>query len=627
MKKLQKFLLSIYFLLVFVTIIYSLSLVVFRGSVVVNKEIEKKIKYKAEKEVGEGYYYEKNPIIENCSSVANRFTGIITGNVKFKETGEKARGIKIECVRLSPETANKETKELKAKYGISDKEGEYEIDGLYEGIYEVQVRDENFTAEPQINVGVYGSIVISEVDLDIFKTASVSGYVLDSEKGSPLSGISLVLKPIRGKLIFSSRFYKPGTSNTSGEYSFKNIYPTRYAICVDSEEYAYGGNEEGYIINLSEGEDQKDVNISLTRAKGQIVGIVREEGGKLIEGAKIVLDKMDRETETNIEGKFLLGKLFFRDRDYELIISHPNYVEKRYKFRPKKPDSIQEIVGELSPGCTISGTISNEKGEAVEKANVYIVKDEGEKIRITDKLKNEKIKRSVTDPFGFYRLRGLEEGFYYLFAIGEGYAMATHTLISVKDRESIKNDIVLSEEKTVSGKVQTIAQEAIEGVELELEKDNYIYQTITDEEGKFVFSNLAEGDYLLKANRKIAIKDSIIIQNQLRSIVAGDENVQVTFGGVASIRGVVTESETSQPISSYEIILTPLSEEAGEKTYTKTVENEPNGIFEFKYITAGTYFIKVKAQGYNEGTYGAVKIVEDSIVSDLRIIVMPEKNE
>ena len=627
MRKPQKFLISIYFLLVFVTIIYSLSLVVFRGMVVVNKEKEKTIKYEAEKEVGEGYYYKKNPIIENCSSVANRFTGIITGNVKIKETGEKARGIKIECIRLSPESTNKEMKELMIKYGITNEDGKYEIDGLYEGIYEVNVSDENFTAEPQINVGVYGSIITTGVDLDIFKTANVSGYILDSETRSTLSGISLVLKPIRGKLIFSSKFYKPGTPNTSGEYSFRNVYPTRYAICVDSEEYAYGGNEEGYIINLSEGEDQKDVNISLTRAKGQIVGIVREEGGKLIEGAKIVLDKMDRETETNIEGKFLLGKLFFRDRDYELIISHPNYVEKRYKFRPKKPDSIQEIVGELSPGCTISGTISNEKGEAVEKAKIYAVKDEGEKIRITEKLKDEKIKRSVTDQFGFYRLRGLEEGSYYLFAVGEGHAMATPSLISVKDRESIKNDIVLSEEKTVSGKLQTTAQEAIEGAELELEKDNYIYQTITDEEGNFVFRNLAEGDCLLKANRKIAIKDSIIIQNQLRSIVAGNENVQVTFSGVASIRGVVTESETSQPISSYEIILTPLSEEAGEKTYTKTVENEPNGIFEFKHITAGTYFIKVKVQGYNEGTYGAVKIVEDSVVSDLRIIVMPEKNE
>ena len=169
----------------------------------------------------------------------------------------------------------------------------------------------------------------------------------------------------------------------------------------------------------------------------------------------------------------------------------------------------------------------------------------------------------------------------------------------------------------------------IGGVDIELENGKYVFCSKTREDGTFIIRNIMESKGgvtppLLKVVRKIAIAGDMVLQTHVRGLSVEEEDILITLGGIASLRGIVFNSVEDKPVEDYDIELIPLTEECGEKTYSKEIRQRRDGAFEFKYITAGRYFIKVTASGYKEVIYGAVEAGEDNFVSDVRINMIPE---
>ncbi len=625
MRRFTKVSLSIYFLILFAVIIFSMVRVIKKSKQKTNviSYHLKKEDNKPEIKLVKNYYYEKESSDLVCSSVVDRNTGIITGRVTHKDTGKAVDGIRVECIRLSPDRKGKEEKTI---FADSNNSGLYVIENLAEGIYEVNVVDEKYSALPCVNVGVNSNIVSQNVNFNLVSSSNLSGKVYDVENETAISGVVLELRSDGDKMKSSSKVYLPVTTDLKGEFHFNNIYPTKYNIDVKSDKYYYTESEEGFSVDVEEGELSNAVEIGLKKGLGKIKGIIRGERGGLLGGVDMELREISESGETvskcvsEEDGKFTLDNLFLRKRSYELVFTHNEYREASKKIAPKDENDEVIVNVVMERGGSIKGIVKNEDGDALEGIKLYLFYIDRERVLIPNDTED---KKAETDQFGLYKIYGLNPGEYKVIAEKEKYGLAGSGMVTIENEETVNLDITLEKSWSVSGQVRTTKFEPIEGVEIFLEGEENVHNFLTDERGIFHFDNLLEGNYILRARRRIVFYDGEVMQEIVRSVNAGGSNTDVEFCGVGSIKGVVRSAVNSEVLHSYSVELEPVLKENGESRIKKKIKDSETGEFNIKYIGAGVYYIRVNAQGYNTVLFGPVSIAENAKVSDIEIYVMP----
>ncbi len=119
------------------------------------------------------------------------------------------------------------------------------------------------------------------------------------------------------------------------------------------------------------------------------------------------------------------------------------------------------------------------------------------------------------------------------------------------------------------------------------------YQTRTGADGKYAFSDLAPGNYVLQATRSGYETFSTPV-----AVKGGDrltQDIQLApLDQPASLSGLVRDRETQQPITQATVRLTV----SGQTAYV--TRTGPDGRFAFQDIAAGTYELVVSRQGYGE---------------------------
>ena len=207
----------------------------------------------------------------------------ITGVVYDGETNRPLGGAKV----LVKETGAE---------AITQDDGSYKIENVISGSYtliftapgyqsfsaSVAVEDKPVVKDAYLAKG-------EEVQKAEVKTGSILGIVTDKEKGTPISGVSVVLKETGQTL----------TTDRSGSFRFDNLKAGAYTLSFDAEGYL----DYSEIVNLAEGQTFT-MRVALTpvpQKKGaNLLGKVSDaESGKGIAGAVVSVEGVTSATTDN----------------------------------------------------------------------------------------------------------------------------------------------------------------------------------------------------------------------------------------------------------------------------------------------------------------------------------------
>jgi Carboxypeptidase regulatory-like domain len=125
---------------------------------------------------------------------------------------------------------------------------------------------------------------------------------------------------------------------------------------------------------------------------------------------------------------------------------------------------------------------------------------------------------------------------------------------------------------------------------------------LTDDNGNFVFENLAAGRYTLFARRKGYVQQSYKQHEQFSTaIIVGPglntENLRFEMRPGASISGQVLD-EMNEPVRNAQVMLYQRGAAFGRRSYWQqnAVQTDDLGHYHFGHLAPGTYFVAVSAQ-------------------------------
>ncbi|MCX7716193.1 MAG: carboxypeptidase regulatory-like domain-containing protein [Endomicrobia bacterium] len=274
--------------------------------------------------------------------------------------------------------------------------------------------------------------------------------------------------------------------------------------------------------------------------------------------------------------------------------------------------------------------------------SVYIVPVSNIYITVKDAYTNSPINQancilepgkvfSLTNSQGQTSYVGLSSGSYTLTVYKTGYSTETvniNLLIGENKNVSV-NLIPLSFAgvlvSTITGTVKDIKNDPIDNVEVGLVREGMIISnTLTNNEGKFIFYGVSTGTYNLHFSKVGYVSYSTTVVISLPEVVSLSiflEAEQQITG--YKITGYVKDRDSFVGISSCVVKLLPL----GVIVYTNT-----EGYFEFLGISAGEYKLIILKAGYKE-TAKDIKIVSNDVnLGNIELtpyktleVVMPEK--
>lgn len=342
----------------------------------------------------------------------------------------------------------------------SDDDGMYQLRGLKEGDFRVFASHADFLPHREQAWVTVEEGKTARYDIELIKGNRIAGTVLD-EEGKPVAEALVKARPVEeaslrgfGKMIQTlldqsdgKMLLETGTAITDDEGVFRlgSLEPRDYNIKVEKAGYAWSevrkvpAGTESVVIALS--------------ASTRVVGRVLDPGHDPVSGAKVTLKEPDkdlrklnnplaiamvdfdivgektRRATTDEEGHFALDS--FQDAKYELVVDAEGYPVFRDEFRVEGGTvNVGDVI--LPQLQSISGRVLGPSGLAVEGAEVFVPKAEGDTgqsrrplaSRLRDRRRFGDLDADVTDAGGEFRLSRLEPGRYDLVATAEGYVGA-----------------------------------------------------------------------------------------------------------------------------------------------------------------------------------------------------------
>ena len=193
-----------------------------------------------------------------------------------------------------------------------------------------------------------------------------------------------------------------------------------------AEDLGLSSNQQGYGLARAD-LAVREVGEVEPPATGNIEGTVKDEDGTAIGGATVVVEGTGLLATTGEDGDYILENVPAGDQ--KVTASADNYYSKTEIVTVEKDAAVtQDFTLEAIPTYTVSGTVKNVEGYALEGATVTI---EG-----TDQS-------ATTNGDGNYSIPGVEEGTYSITASKSGYSSQTQN-VTVKSDTPV--DFTLNEE-------------------------------------------------------------------------------------------------------------------------------------------------------------------------------------
>jgi hypothetical protein len=222
----------------------------------------------------------------------------------------------------------------------ADSNGAYEVSGLDDASYNVQIIDFQRTTPYNTTYDVHGS---GSFDFDI-KASPVRGSVIDATTGAPIEGAQVLIQSAGSDAFLSSR---GGQSDTSGAFVIDNVAQGSYQAKAEKEGYGHD------VQTITVGDNGLDsVVFKLSPSSGVTLHVVDGRDQRAI-GADVtrIVDAAGREMDT---GSFRYGggpepiKLALSPGSYRVTLAAMGYAPRTITV-----NSPSEPTVALTPGGTV----------------------------------------------------------------------------------------------------------------------------------------------------------------------------------------------------------------------------------------------------------------------------------
>ena len=372
------------------------------------------------------------------------------------------------------------------------------------GTYRLKV--EGDTLEPVTIENVQAPLENLVLELTCAEKPRLFGTVVDTMSKKPLSKYEVrvrKLETLRGPgYSQSDRWFT--FEGKDGTFEIEVVGPGIYDIQAKADGYAPAWSQK---INTDQ---NSTVSINLSAGGGSIKGRVLNEDNKPIEKAMVIpLSKasgtsystmhafvsQEGAVKSNKAGEFLLTEL--PSGNETLKITHPDYtfvIEDNIEVKAGQcTDNINVI---LPKGGIIEGVVYDQNGEPEGGAVIFAQNEMGHSMKADDP---SILATVISEPNGFYRIKGLPEEICYLIRQDEWTTFGV-VRRTVAPQYGKTTHVDFGGTNMVSGQI------IIEGIPLANQKviisSPYSYYSgslksvaKTDSEGRFVFLGIAPGHY------------------------------------------------------------------------------------------------------------------------------------
>lgn len=373
----------------------------------------------------------------------------------------------------------------------TDPSGSFEMAGLRDGDWRFNARARGFVPlrlEESKAVRLTVSQGPGIVELHLRPAASFSGRVVD-ETGEPVPGAYLFATT-------ANDVVSRATTDKVGAYTVDQLETGTYDVLVRSKDYALTTRLQ---VQVHEGGDTPGVDIMIARA-AQIEGLVLSPDGSPAGGIRLSCSQegtghAERQARTSEDGRFLIEHLYAGR--YHVRIN------RRGTGGGLAPSAASVDVGpgerarldiQLQAGAELSGQVIDASGIPVAGIDIHTF------------LGSDNVNSDRTNEEGAFRLRGLIGGTYSLFARSRRGGVMGHLDLVVQPGGSYEGIIVrVAAGASLNGQVLGPNGQPLAGLQIQARDANdrpVFRRGTTDDQGRFVISNLYDGNYIVAPRRR-----------------------------------------------------------------------------------------------------------------------------
>lgn len=451
---------------------------------------------------------------------------------------------------------------VKTFTSFSDSQGNYLISGITPGSYIIQAQAEGFETKP------LGVIIVADqtIEADILLDKSpgkVLGLITD-EHGDPIANAFIEVKS-NGLSVGSTH------SDSLGNYSIQGLSEGSYTIQVQAQNY---GTVVGGLLITALQTSVK--NFILIENPGSVAGTILDGQNHPILGSVTLLDTSGSVISSvfaDQNGQFILSGI--ASDTYVIKVSADGF--------ETNVQSIRVFAGQTTTlEILLNNSFGTITGQVVDEQNIPIF---GALIKVESN--GVVIAQTLSDATGNYNLLGVSLGFYQIHAQADGFQALVQG-VQVTNQTSEVNFKLVKNPGSIRGQVLDQNNPVSGAVVDLLLNDSIIESKVADGSGQFLFSNVAQGAYTIraKANGYITKTQGVIVSANSESLVS--INLDESPG---SISGTVID-ENQQPIKDA-LIEVKLNDIPVASAFT-----DINGFYRIDGLAAGFHSIKASASGF-----------------------------
>ncbi|WP_282137851.1 carboxypeptidase regulatory-like domain-containing protein [Rossellomorea aquimaris] len=460
---------------------------------------------------------------------------------------------------------------------LTDENGNYLIEGLPQGTFEVKAQLQDYA----INVN---TVFISPGDSEVLNVelvpfpATVQGTIRDADTFDLLSGALVQVVIPNTDIVVGSII-----TSSDGTYSIGNLPQGSYNVVISADGYA---TEVVPVILAPNGTETVNANLDPNPAtiSGEVLNAQSAAG---IQGALVRVFNSDGVFITSIltddNGFYTISGL--GAGQYTVIASAPGFADgiNIVTLSPGETESLNFSLSNQT--ATLRGIVrDNVNNQPLQSALVQVFRI-GTAIPIASVL---------TNGSGEYVIEGLDPREYRIVFSADGYTSEVFRIFLTNGEDRTLNVNLLGQPATIAGNVT----DATTGLPIQSAgvitvisgSGIVVASTLTDQEGNYILTGLAPGDYNVIFSADGYVRSTFMITlspNETAVLNAALEP------NPATITGNVRDANTLDPIGNAIIQVFTLDGILLGVTLT-----DMNGNYIISGLPGGTVVLVVRAQGY-----------------------------
>ncbi len=482
--------------------------------------------------------------------------GVIAG--KVTSGGQPVNGATVEATNGNADFTV--TTDAEGKYSFSIEPGTWNVSAVKTGFVK--------SAAKTITVGPGQQSMNNNFEL-VRNIATINGTV---ESGlGPVSGAEITITETGNQ---SNSLNTVSAEN--GSFSAQVEAGKSYNVKVTKKGYA-DYNYSTAVLGVS---SVTTLNVHLNANPSSLSGTVRNNAGKILEGATVKVYKngsLTAEKNTAYNGSYEIG---LSAGSYKVVASKAGYLPDSVNVNVQVGENLTGIDFTLTENfAVITGTVADKTGKALENVTINLTGTNGNATFSTD----------ANGSFLYSRLLG---GTYEIAFSKEGYADTTISGYVVHDGESkILNVEMYSLDGSVNGTIKDSKGNALEGATVMLFNSDKSYNALTASDGSYQINAVAYGMYNLTA-----LKAGFTSTDTLSVSVTKDApSVKVDFNALtennAEVRGKITD-ENGNPLADVSVSV------SGSYGSGNAVTDN-SGNFAISALTPGSYSLSAFKDDYS----------------------------